>query len=100
MWGLASALPPLTLHHCSTAGLCSAVHCALCALTLLLAALLPQLLTADQVEFWRAPEKAGWMQSQGEHIKTWRRRWFVLKQVRILGPCSTPCAGFQLACLA
>lgn len=22
------------------------------------------------------------MQSQGEHIKTWRRRWFVLKQVR------------------
>lgn len=42
---------------------------------------MPQLLTADQVEFWRSPEKAGWMQSQGEHIKTWRRRWFVLKQV-------------------
>lgn len=36
--------------------------------------------TADQVEFWKDPEKCGWMQSQGEHIKTWRRRWFVLKQ--------------------
>lgn len=44
---------------------------------------LPQLLTADQVEFWHHPEKAGWMHSQGEHIKTWRKRWFVLKQVRL-----------------
>lgn len=35
---------------------------------------------ADQVEFWRSPEKSGWMHSQGEVIKTWRRRWFVLKQ--------------------
>lgn len=42
----------------------------------------PALLTADQVEFWKAPEKAGWMHSQGEHIRTWRKRWFVLKQVR------------------
>lgn len=42
--------------------------------------LLLQLLTADQVEFWHHPEKAGWMHSQGEHIKTWRKRWFVLKQ--------------------
>ena len=40
-----------------------------------------QLLTADQVEFWHHPEKAGWMHSQGEHIRTWRKRWFVLKQV-------------------
>ncbi|GAB4814907.1 hypothetical protein N2152v2_001953 [Parachlorella kessleri] len=40
----------------------------------------PTLLTADQVEFWHHPEKAGWMWSQGEHIKTWRKRWFVLKQ--------------------
>lgn len=39
-----------------------------------------QLLTADQVEFWHNPEKTGWMHSQGEHIKTWRKRWFVLKQ--------------------
>lgn len=39
-----------------------------------------ELPTADQVEFWKSPEKAGWMYSQGEHIKTWRRRWFVLKQ--------------------
>ena len=39
-----------------------------------------QLPSAEDVEFWVAPEKAGWLQSQGEHIKTWRRRWFVLKQ--------------------
>lgn len=39
-----------------------------------------ELPTADQVEFWKSPEKAGWMYSQGEHIKTWRKRWFVLKQ--------------------
>ena len=36
--------------------------------------------TADQVEFWKSPEKEGWMYSQGEHIKTWRKRWFILKQ--------------------
>jgi hypothetical protein len=39
-----------------------------------------ELPTADQIEFWRSPEKTGWMHSQGEHIKTWRKRWFVLKQ--------------------
>ena len=39
-----------------------------------------QLPSAEDVEFWVAPEKAGWLQSQGDHIKTWRRRWFVLKQ--------------------
>lgn len=39
-----------------------------------------QLPSAEDVEFWSAPEKAGWLQSQGDHIKTWRRRWFVLKQ--------------------
>lgn len=32
------------------------------------------------MEFWRDPEKQGWMQSQGEVVKTWRRRWFILKQ--------------------
>jgi len=35
------------------------------------------------VEFWTAPEREGWLMKQGEHIKTWRRRWFVLKQGRI-----------------
>jgi PH domain len=39
-----------------------------------------QLPSEDEVEFWKSPEKAGWLQSQGEVIKTWRRRWFVLKQ--------------------
>lgn len=35
--------------------------------------------SADDVQFWIYPEKEGWMFSQGEVIKTWRRRWFVLK---------------------
>lgn len=38
-----------------------------------------QLPTSDEVEFWNEPEKAGWLYSQGEHIKNWRRRWHVLK---------------------
>lgn len=39
-----------------------------------------QLPSADDVEYWRSPDKAGWLQSQGEVMKTWRKRWFVLKQ--------------------
>lgn len=35
--------------------------------------------SADQVAFWSSPEKCGWMHSQGDHIKTWRKRWFILK---------------------
>ena len=35
---------------------------------------------AEDIEFWTGAEKAGWMMSQGEHIKNWRRRYFVLKQ--------------------
>eukprot|EP00892_Ulva_mutabilis_P005323 jgi/Ulvmu1/3162/UM015_0202.1 len=38
-----------------------------------------QLKNADEVEFWRSPDKQGWLHSQGEVIKTWRKRWFVLK---------------------
>jgi hypothetical protein len=34
---------------------------------------------ADEVEFWHSPDKDGWLHSQGEVIKTWRKRWFVLK---------------------
>ncbi|XP_047954752.1 pleckstrin homology domain-containing protein 1 [Salvia hispanica] len=37
----------------------------------------------DGVEFWGAPERAGWLTKQGEYIKTWRRRWFVLKQGKL-----------------
>ncbi|GFP79495.1 pleckstrin homology domain-containing protein 1 [Phtheirospermum japonicum] len=33
----------------------------------------------DGVEFWGPSERAGWLTKQGEYIKTWRRRWFVLK---------------------
>nr|BAD82044.1 pleckstrin homology (PH) domain-containing protein-like [Oryza sativa Japonica Group]BAD82313.1 pleckstrin homology (PH) domain-containing protein-like [Oryza sativa Japonica Group] len=39
--------------------------------------------TTGGVEFWRSPERAGWLTKQGEYIKTWRRRWFVLKQGRL-----------------
>jgi len=38
---------------------------------------------AGDVEFWHGPERAGWLMKQGEYIKTWRRRWFVLKQGKI-----------------
>ncbi|CAM0883632.1 unnamed protein product [Alopecurus aequalis] len=37
----------------------------------------------DGVDFWRAPERGGWLDKQGEYIKTWRRRWFVLKQGKL-----------------
>lgn len=39
-----------------------------------------QLPSVDSVEYWRAPDKAGWLQSQSEVMKMWRKRWFVLKQ--------------------
>lgn len=35
------------------------------------------------VEFWHGQERAGWLMKQGEFIKTWRRRWFILKQGKI-----------------
>ncbi|KAJ6795193.1 putative pleckstrin homology domain-containing protein 1 [Iris pallida] len=35
------------------------------------------------VEFWSDPERTGWLNKQGEYIKTWRRRWFVLKQGKL-----------------
>ncbi|GJN14560.1 hypothetical protein PR202_gb01403 [Eleusine coracana subsp. coracana] len=38
---------------------------------------------AGGVEFWHGPERTGWLTKQGEYIKTWRRRWFVLKQGRL-----------------
>ncbi|XP_057482809.1 pleckstrin homology domain-containing protein 1-like [Actinidia eriantha] len=38
----------------------------------------------DGVEYWSSPERAGWLTKQGDYIKTWRRRWFVLKQGKLL----------------
>ncbi|GAB4831931.1 Fatty acid synthase subunit beta [Ancistrocladus abbreviatus] len=35
------------------------------------------------IEYWSDPERAGWLTKQGEYIKTWRRRWFVLKQGKL-----------------
>ncbi|KAB2596247.1 pleckstrin y domain-containing protein 1-like [Pyrus ussuriensis x Pyrus communis] len=37
----------------------------------------------EGVEFWSNPERTGWLTKQGEYIKTWRRRWFVLKQGKL-----------------
>lgn len=39
-----------------------------------------QLPSVDSVEYWRAPDKAGWLQAQSDVMKMWRKRWFVLKQ--------------------
>ncbi|XLR06480.1 hypothetical protein HN51_061363 [Arachis hypogaea] len=36
------------------------------------------------IEFWSNPERSGWLTKQGDYIKTWRRRWFVLKQGKLL----------------
>lgn len=33
----------------------------------------------EDVEFWHHADKEGWLQSQGDKLKTWRRRWHVLK---------------------
>ncbi|CAI7731668.1 unnamed protein product [Closterium sp. NIES-54] len=35
---------------------------------------------SKSIEFWKDPERSGWLTKQGEYIKTWRRRWFVLKE--------------------
>lgn len=35
------------------------------------------------IEFWSNPERSGWLTKQGDYIKTWRRRWFILKQGKL-----------------
>ena len=50
------------------------------------------------IEFWSNPERAGWLTKQGDYIKTWRRRWFILKQGKLfwfkdsfsVSPSATP----------
>ncbi|XP_011035976.1 PREDICTED: pleckstrin homology domain-containing protein 1-like [Populus euphratica] len=37
----------------------------------------------DMVEFWSRSERTGWLIKQGEHIKTWRRQWVVLKRGKL-----------------
>ncbi|KAJ6964429.1 pleckstrin [Populus alba x Populus x berolinensis] len=36
------------------------------------------------IDFWSDPERSGWLTKQGDYIKTWRRRWFVLKQGKLV----------------
>ena len=46
---------------------------------------------SSSIVFWHEPDFSGWMHSQGEVIKTWRKRWFVLKDgfmFRFSGPDS------------
>ncbi|PSC71238.1 pleckstrin homology domain-containing 1-like [Micractinium conductrix] len=52
---------------------------------------------SEGVQFWSNPERCGWLLKQGEFIKTWRRRWFILKDGKIfwfksdiVGPSSQP----------
>jgi len=35
------------------------------------------------VEFWREPARAGWLMKRGDVVRTWRRRWFVLKDGKL-----------------
>ncbi|OIW09547.1 hypothetical protein TanjilG_30866 [Lupinus angustifolius] len=35
------------------------------------------------IQFWSNPERTGWLTKQGDYIKTWRRRYFVLKQGKL-----------------
>ncbi|CAM8889158.1 unnamed protein product [Rhodiola kirilowii] len=37
----------------------------------------------DGVQFWSNPERTGWLSKQGEYLRNWRRRWFVLKQGKL-----------------
>ena len=71
---------------------------------------------AGAVEWWRSPEHAGWLHKKGEHLSTWRRRWFVLRDGRLawflsdkaVGPGSKPrgvlplraCPGARAATLS
>mmetsp|Transcript_1489 Transcript_1489/g.4676 ORF Transcript_1489/g.4676 Transcript_1489/m.4676 type:complete len:480 (+) Transcript_1489:180-1619(+) len=38
-----------------------------------------RMVTDAGVRYWENPEYGGWLFKQGEHFRTWRRRWFVLK---------------------
>jgi|Transcript_2542 hypothetical protein len=35
------------------------------------------------VQFWDAPDRSGWLMKQGDVIKTWRSRFFVLKDGKL-----------------
>lgn len=35
------------------------------------------------IRFWENPDREGWLMKQGAWIKTWRRRWFVMKEGHI-----------------
>lgn len=39
---------------------------------------------AASIRFWDNPEYSGWLTKQGEMLKTWRKRWFVLKEEHLV----------------
>ena len=36
--------------------------------------------SVQSIRFWESPEYSGWLTKQGEMLRTWRKRWFVLKE--------------------
>eukprot|EP01025_Chloroclados_australasicus_P029568 TRINITY_DN2956_c0_g1_i1.p1 TRINITY_DN2956_c0_g1~~TRINITY_DN2956_c0_g1_i1.p1 ORF type:complete len:186 (-),score=13.13 TRINITY_DN2956_c0_g1_i1:289-846(-) len=60
------------------------------------------------IEFWHNPERAGWLEKQGAWLPNWRRRWFVLKDGKlmwfkedVLTPDSQPRGVIEISqCLA
>lgn len=40
--------------------------------------------SVPDVDFWSNPDYCGWLYKRGEHLSTWRRRWFVLKGAKML----------------
>lgn len=64
--------------------------------------------SSSSVVFWDDPEFSGWMHSQGEVIKTWRKRWFVLKDGYLfrfsgpesVGPDATPRGVLDLSTIS
>ena len=38
-----------------------------------------------EVRWHERPEHCGWLTKKGEHLSTWRKRWFVLKDQKLAG---------------
>lgn len=34
--------------------------------------------------YWESPDYSGWLTKKGEHLSTWRKRWFVLKDRKLV----------------
>lgn len=54
------------------------------------AAAAPVPASAEGIEFWHGAEHVGWLTKKGEHLSTWRKRWFVLKGGHLFWFYNTP----------